>query len=202
MSTVSLRRPWIQTASIGVVLVALAGCGHSGNPVATSAKTTTSSASWSPAPAAPPNPQTLLRAAAEAVAQVPDSTLIFIQSDTADTGTWKVRVVAHEGTEQQLKIGADGRTVLVGPGPRNDSEADKARHRDLVQATHLDYRAAVNKVLAVVSDGSITELELENKDGTTVWDADVYDTHLVEHKVEINAASGDLVANRQANPAS
>lgn len=197
MSAVSSGRPWIRTASIGVALLALAGCGHSGNSVATSAKTTTPGASWSPAPAAPPNPQTLLRAAALAVAQVPDGTLTFIRSDTADTGTWKVRVVTNEGTEQQVKIGADGRTVLVGPTPRNDSEADKAGHRDLVQAAHLDYRAAVNKVLAVVSDGSITELKLDREDGTTVWDADVYDTHLVEHNVEINATSGDLVSNKQ-----
>jgi hypothetical protein len=196
MATVS-SRSWIRTASLSVVLVALAGCGHSGNPGATSAKTTTSSSSWSPAPAAPPDPQTLLHAGATALEKVPDSTLIFIQSDTADAGTWKIRVVVSDGTEQQLKIGADGITVLVGPTPRNDSETDKTKHRDLVQAAHLDYQAAVNKTLAAVPNGSITELKLDDKDGTVMWDADVYDTYLVEHKVEINAASGELAANKQ-----
>jgi len=182
---------------MGVVLVALAGCGHSGNPGTTSAANTTASSSWSPAPAAPPDPQTLLRAGATAVAKVPDGTLIFIQSDTADAGTWKVRVATQDGTEQQVKTGADGITVLVGPTPRNDSDADKAKRRNLVQAARLDYQAAVNKVLAAVPNGSITELKLDDKDGTAMWDANVYDTYLVEHKVAINAASGELAANKQ-----
>ncbi|KAA8957645.1 metallopeptidase [Mycobacterium sp.] len=195
-----LSQSWLRTASIGVVVVALAGCGHSGKPAATSATSTdktTAGASWSPAPSAPPDPQTLLRAGSTAVAKVPDSTLIFIQSDTADAGTWKIRLATPDGNEQELKTGSDGITVLVGPTPRNDSDADKAKRRNLVQAARLDYQTAVNKVLAAVPNGSITELRLDDKDGTTLWDADVYDTYLVEHKVAINATSGDLVANKQ-----
>jgi uncharacterized membrane protein YkoI len=179
--------------SIAVVLVALAGCGHyparhSGN------KSAASGSSGSAVPAAPPNPQMLLRAAGTAVAKVPGSTLIFIQSQTDDTGTWKTHVVTSGGTEQQLKVGSDGYTVLVGPNPRNDSDADKAKRRDLVQAAHLDYRAAVDKILVAVPDGAITTLKLDDQNGTTMWEADVWDTNLVEHKVAINAASGELAA--------
>jgi hypothetical protein len=182
-------------AFICITLLALAGCGHGGKPAATSA-TTTSSASWS-RPDAPPDPHTLLRAGATAVAAVPNSVLTFIESETDDAGTWKARVVAPDGTEQQLKIGVDGVTVLVGPTPKNDSDTDKAQHRTLIQSAHLDYQAAVNKMLGAVPNGSVTQLKLDDANNTTVWDADVWDTYLVEHKVTINAASGDVVANNQ-----
>lgn len=149
------------------------------------------------APSAPPDPQTLLRAAATAVKKVPEGTLIFIQSQTDDAGTWKTHVVTPDGTEQQVKVGSDGYTVLVGPTPIKDSDADKAAHRDLIQAAHVDYQTAVNKMLAAVPDGSITTLRLESQRGTLMWDGDVWDTNLKGHKVEINAASGDLVADNK-----
>lgn len=139
----------------------------------------------------------MLRAAASAVAKVPDSTLTFIQDEADDAGTWKARVVTPDGNEQQVKVGSDGYAVLVGPNPRNDSDADKAKRRALVQGAHLDYQAAVNKILAAVPDGSITELNLDDKNGTTMWEAVVWDTNLVEHKVAINAMSGELAANNQ-----
>jgi len=46
-------------------------------------------------------------------------------------------------------------------------------------------------------DASITELNLGDSNGTTVWDADVWDYYIVEHKVTIDAASGELRANKQ-----
>jgi hypothetical protein len=182
------------TAFICVALVALAGCGHSGNPGATSATTTTKSATWS-RPSAPPDPQVLLRAGAAAVARVPDGTLMLIR--TQEAGSWRVLVVTPDGTEQQMDVGGDGMTVLVGPTPRNESDAAKAENRSLVQAARLDYRAAVNKMLTVVPNGSITDLKLANSNGTTAWEADVWDSFIVEHKVTINAASGELIANKQ-----
>ncbi len=181
--------------SIGVVIAALTGCGHSGTPGATPT-TTTSHSSWE-RPDAPPDPRTLVRAGAAAVGQVPDSTLIFIESETDDTGTWKVLVVTPDGTEQEMKIGVDGITVMVGPTPTNDSDADKAEHRALVHAAHLDYQAAVGKMLAAVPNGSITKLSLVDTDNVTTWRADVWDTYLVDHIVTINAASGDLISNNQ-----
>ncbi len=66
-----------------------------------------------------------------------------------------------------------------------------------MQAAHLDYRAAVDKFLAAVPNGSITEMSLGDSNGSTVWQADVWDYYIVEHKVTINAASGELIANKQ-----
>jgi uncharacterized membrane protein YkoI len=188
------RRSWVLTAFISGAIVALAGCGHNGNPAATSATTTRPSASWS-RPAAPPDPLTLLHAGAAAVAAVPDSTLTFIRSE--ESGTWKVLVVTPDGTEQAMDVSSDGVTVMVGPTRANESDADKAQNRARVQTARLDYRAAVDKILAAVRDASLTELNLGDSNGTTVWEADVWDSYIVEHKVTINAASGELIANKQ-----
>jgi uncharacterized membrane protein YkoI len=184
----------VQTACVCAALVALASCGHSGNPGATSGTATKPSSSWS-RPDAPPDPQTLLRAGATAIATVPNSTLTFIESQTDDAGTWKVRVASPDGTEQQVKVGVDGMTVLVGPTPTSDSDAEKAKHRARVRAAHLDFLAATDKMLAAVPNGSVTKLDLGEDDGATVWKADVWDTDLVEHEVTINADSGALLKN-------
>jgi len=181
-----------------LVIAASAGCGHADKPAATSAPNTTSaqtSAQWS-RPSAPPDPRTLLSAGALAVGQVPNGTLSLIRSQ--ETGTWRILVVTPDGTEQSTDVSSDAATVLVGPTPKNQSEADKAKNRTLVQGAHLDYRAAVDKFLAAVPNGSITEMQLaDGKSGTVVWEADVWDSFIVEHKVTIDAASGDVVANNQ-----
>ncbi|OBI29636.1 PepSY domain-containing protein [Mycolicibacter sinensis] len=182
-------------AVVIVVALALASCSGNGRSGAKSAESTTAGASWS-RPDAPPDPRTLLTAGDLAISQVPSSVLIFIESETNDAGTWKVRVVTRDGTERQLKIGSDGVSVLVGPTVTDDSDADKAKRRANLDGARLDYRAAVNKVLTAVPKGSITELSLLDMNGTVVWDADVWDTELVEHDVTIDAASGAITTNR------
>jgi len=186
------RRRWVRTASIALIL-ALAGCGHSGNPAASS--TTTSKSRWE-RPSAPPDPLTFLRAGASAVAAVPNGTLTYIRNSD-ESGAYRVLVAAPDGTEQSMDVSNDGGTVMVGPTPKNESDADKAQTRARVQTARLDYRAAVDKVLAAVRNGSLTELSLGDSSGTTVWQAVAWDTEIVEHKVTINAASGDLIANTQ-----
>lgn len=183
-------------AVVIVVALALAGCSGNGRSDSKSRGSTTPEASWS-RPDAPPDPHTLLRAGDLAVSQVADSVLIFIESQSSDAGTWKARVVTHDGVERQLKIGSDGVAVLVGPTATDDSDADKAKRRANVDGAHLDYRAAVKRVLTAVPNASITELGLLDMNGTVVWDADVWDADLVEHDVTVDAASGAITSNRQ-----
>ena len=191
---VALRQYWIAAGSFLLVIGVLAGCGHSGSSSAPAAPTS-AKATWSPPPVAPPDPQTLLSAGATAVAQVPHSVLSFIETEQSQA--WRVRVVAPDGAEQQLDVSSNGTTVLVGPTPRNNSGAEIAARRARVIAAHLDYRAAVRKMLDVVRSGSITYLSLADTDGATCWEADVWDTNLVEHKVTVNAATGALLQNKQ-----
>lgn len=142
-----------------------------------------------------PDPRTLVHAAGTAVAAVPNGTLTLIRTEQG--GAWRAVVVTPDGTEQAMDVSSDGVELLVGPTPKNESDADKAKNRARVQAARLDYRAAVDKFLAAVPNGSITELNLDETNGTTVWEADVWDTYLVEHKVTINAASGEVISNKQ-----
>jgi len=188
------RRPWILPAFLLLAIAALAGCGHSGKPAATSGTSTSAGSHWS-RPSAPPDPQTLLQAGALAVGKVPGGTLTSIR--TQETGSWRVHVVTADGTEQSMDVSSDGVTILVGPTPKNRSDADKAQNRALVQAATLNYRTAVEKFLATVPNGSITEMHLAETNGTTVWEAVVWDTYIVEHKITLNAASGDVIANKQ-----
>lgn len=183
-------------AVVVVVSLALAGCSGRGASGSSSDEGTTPEVSWT-RPEAPPDPKTLLRAGDLAVSQVPASVLIFIESQASDAGTWKARVVTPDGTEHQLKIGSDGVAVLVGPTATEDGDGDKAKRRANVDGAHLDYRSAVERVLAAVPDASITELSLLDMNGTVVWDADVWDTDRVERDVTIDAASGAITANRQ-----
>lgn len=122
-----------------------------------------------------PTPQTLLRAGAAAVAAVPNSTLTVIRSE--ESGTWKVQMATPDGTEQAMDVSSDGVTVMVGPTQKNENDAGKAKDRARMHAAGLDYRAAVNKMLAIVPNGSITELSLGDTNGTTVWKADVWDSY-------------------------
>lgn len=184
-------------AVVIVAALALAGCSDKGASGASSQESVAPEASWT-RPDAPPDPHTLLRAGDLAVSQVPDSVLIFIESQTSDAGTWKARVVTPDGTEHQVKVASDGVSVLVGPTATEDSDADKAKRRANVDGTHLDYRSAVDRVLRAVPNSSITELSLLDMNGTVVWEADVWDDQLSERDVTVDAASGAVTVNRQA----
>jgi hypothetical protein len=185
-----------RTVALVCVTVAwLAGCGRSGDSTATTTTTsTTPHATWT-RPAAPPDPQTLLHAGSVAVAAVPNGKLTLIRSQ--DTGTWRVLVSTPDGTNQSMDVSSDGVTLMVGPTPTNESEADKAQNRARVQAARVDYRAAAEKILATIAGASISELSLGDGNGTTVWQAVAWDTYIVEHQVTIDAVSGDVIANKQ-----
>jgi uncharacterized membrane protein YkoI len=183
-------------ALVCVTIAGLAGCGHSGDPTATSSSTSTGTphSNWT-RPAAPPDPQTLLHAGSVAVAAVPNGKLTLIRNE--DTGSWRVLVATADGTNQSMDVSSDGVTLMVGPTPTNQSDADKAQTRARLQAARVDYRAAAEKILAIIAGASIGELSLGDSNGTTVWQAVAWDAYIVEHNVTIDAASGDVLANKQ-----
>ncbi|WP_286137560.1 PepSY domain-containing protein [Mycobacterium sp. IS-3022] len=151
--------------------------------------------SSAPATAAPANTgiDALRRAGSTATAAVPDSTLISIETER--DGRWEVQVVTADGTEHEMDISNDGATVTMGPTAKTEDEADKAKHRDRVQAAQVDYQAAADKILAEVANGTITELNLDGNNGKTVWEADVIDDSQAKHEVTIDAGSGQVLQN-------
>lgn len=186
------RRLSVHTACVALAIAALAGCGHNGTPGA--ASTTSAPQPSSTAPVNPPDPLTLLKAGAGAVKAVPNGTLTFIR--TQEAGSWRVLVATPDGTEQRMDVSSNGVDVMVGPTPKNENDAEKSQTRALVQATRIDYRTAMDKILSVVHDGGASEMSLVDGNGIPVWNADVWDLNMVEHLVTINAVTGDVIANK------
>lgn len=190
-------------ALLGMLVVAFSACAgggdeDSGSAATTAAETTSAApAVTSSGPATPAATNTdidaLRRAGGTATAAIPGSTLISIETER--DGRWEVQVVAADGTEHEMDISSDGATVTVGPTAKTEDEADKAKHRERVQAAQVDYRAAADKILAEVPNGTITELNLDSNNGTTVWEADVADSSQTKHEVTIDAGSGQVLHN-------
>ncbi|KUH84835.1 PepSY domain-containing protein [Mycobacterium sp. IS-1556] len=191
-------------ALLGVLVVAFSGCAggsdeDAGSAGTTPAPETTAAApavtSSAPATATPANTgiDALRRAGSTATAAVPESTLISIETER--DGRWEVQVVTADGTEHEMDVSNDGATVTMGPTAKTEDEADKAKHRERVQAAQVDYQAAADKILAEVPNGTITELNLDSNNGTTVWEADVVDDSQTKHEVTIDAGSGQVLQN-------
>ncbi|WP_280464004.1 PepSY domain-containing protein [Nocardia carnea] len=190
-----------QSVIAGVLVVASAGCAGSDDDSAGQATTTppvattTSPPSAAETPAAPAGAGTdaLYRAGNTATGAVPGSTLISIETER--DGRWEVQVVTADGTEHEMDISSDGATVTRGPTAKTEDEDDKTEHRDRTQAARLDYRAAADKVLTEVPNGTITELNLDGRNGTTVWEADVLDSSQAKQEVTVDAGSGQILQN-------
>ncbi|MFM1724892.1 PepSY domain-containing protein [Rhodococcus sp. PAM 2766] len=188
-------------AVTGAALVALAGCGGSDDSTQDATTTTstatptstTTATSTGTANAAAPSTQALERAGATAVAAVPGSVLVSIE--TEHDGTWEAQVVTPDGVEHHVDVSSEGATVLGTPRVDDEDEADRAKHRDRVQAATLDFAAAAAAMLAEAPGGAVTELNLDTDNGTTVWEADVLDGSGTKHEVTIDAATGTVISN-------
>ncbi|SEG83100.1 Peptidase propeptide and YPEB domain-containing protein [Nonomuraea solani] len=141
---------------------------------------------------ASPGPADLKAAAQAALAAVPGSRLISIE--TEENGTlWEVQVVGRDGTEHEMDVQAG--KVVRGPATEGEDAADKAKHRERVAAAKLDYAQAADKILAAVPEGRITELNLDGEAGRTVWESDVVTSNGVKREVAIDAATGTVTRN-------
>lgn len=144
------------------------------------------------APAVANGNTALLAAAGTARGSVPDSTVSSIETERNDT-QWEVQLVTTDGIEHEVEVSADGTAVVSGPLAKPEDAKDTAKHRSRIQEAKLDVRAAVDAITKSV-DGRITELNLDDRDGTTVWEADVIDHANTLHEVSVDAATGSVVA--------
>lgn len=128
------------------------------------------------------------------MAEVSGSTLISIETEGNATA-WEVQVVTEDGAEQEMELSQDGTQITTGPTPKNEDVADKTKHLDRINAAELDFEDAAQAVLTAVTGGTITELNLDSEQGTTVWEADVVDDSNIKHSVQVDAASGNVISN-------
>lgn len=175
----------------GAVLV-LGGCGGGGG---TAASTPAGSPASGPASGTPSAAEmrpgvTLEDAGATAEKRVAGGTLVSIEREDGDA-VWETQVVATDGTEHEIDVATSGGKV-TSARVKKESAAKRAEHRTRVVAAKLTYAAAAAKMRAAVPNGAITELNLDDHRGTTVWEGDVRAGD-VKHEVKLNAASGAVV---------
>ncbi|NBE98094.1 metallopeptidase [Nonomuraea sp. KC401] len=191
----------MKTTIIGVLAgaaVLAGGCGtashqgHEGHELA--AGSSPSIGTPTSGTASPSGPETggLKRAAQVALAAVPGSVLVSIETEESGR-LWEVQVVEKDGTEHRLDVA--GEKVVNGPATEDADADDKAERRDQVAAAKLDYAQAAEKILATVPEGRLTELNLDTERDRTVWEADVLTPDGTKHKVAVDAATGEVVRN-------
>lgn len=105
---------------------------------------------------------------------------------------WEVHVVLDDGTEREVGIFPNGKTVVAGPFGDRDDLDDQRENQSMVQAAQLGYRAAVEAAQEVVLGGETVDIDLESDDGRVTWDASIYHRSGVEQNVVIDAAIGEV----------
>ncbi|HEX4813499.1 MAG TPA: PepSY domain-containing protein [Nonomuraea sp.] len=129
----------------------------------------------------------LRRAAKAALAAVPGSTLISIESELSGR-LWEVHVVDRDGVEHQMDV--ESGAVVRGPARESGDAEDRAELQELVRASRLGYAQAADRIAATVPEGWISELNLDRERGKAVWEADVVTPDGTKHSVTIDAMTG------------
>lgn len=164
-----------------LLLVTLAACGDDDSSDANkSADSNTASASMSPSmsdsasmsPSGPATSEagTLGVAAATARGAVADSTVFSV--DQQDNGEWEVTLVTGDGSEQDVTVSSDGRSVTAGPveDTDDDGKADREERVRLL-GVPVKVEAAVRAAAeSDAGDGEPTGADLDEEKGTAVWE--------------------------------
>ncbi|MGP5164011.1 PepSY domain-containing protein [Arthrobacter rhombi] len=210
LAVARLRGPRQLVAVSAVTMLALTGCSGSGsgseNSSASSQETTSSSqpamsqssdaGAGAEASSSGSNSQgvSLEDAGDAALKEVADSTVISLETENNET-QWEVQVVTSDGTEHEVNISAEDGSVMGSPSQEDDDAQDKKKHQKRVDAATVDFKEAAAKFRDAVPDARITELGLDDEQGTTVWEGDLIDGDGAKHEVQIDAGSGDVITN-------
>ncbi|WP_020122745.1 PepSY domain-containing protein [Streptomyces canus] len=121
-----------------------------------------------------------------------------VSADLDDDGAdaWEVSVVKGDGSESEVRIAPDSGKVL---GAQRDTEddtdtddTDDRAELAAVKGAHTDAREAA---LAAAAKGTVTEVGLDDDNGTVAWSADtVKDGRQGEWKVALD--SGKVTQDR------
>lgn len=210
LASARLRGPRQLVAVSAVTMLALAGCSGGGagdkSSIAPSPETASSSQpSMSESSVAGSGTESsssetdsqgvsLEDAGDAALKEVSDSTVTSIETEENET-QWEVQVVTSDGTEHEVNISNDDGSVIGAPSKEEDDAQDKKKHQDRVDAAKVDFKEAAAKFRDAVPDARITELGLDDEQGTTVWEGDLIDDDGAKHEVQIDAGSGDVLTN-------
>lgn len=184
-----MRRPIriLTLATVGsFTVLALAACTGSTLPSVPTA---------SPSPTATVDRLSVSTIAGIALREVGQGTVVSVE-DESDGAEWEARVVAPDGTVQQVHLAADG-SVLAGPSADTTDADDESDNRALVAAAAaVSLAAAQKRMLAAVPGGRVSEIELGDMEDRVAWQGDVLDRNGVRHDVRIDAVNGSVLLDR------
>lgn len=176
-------------------VLALGACGGGNENGSAPSAPSGGAASTAPSAARTGSAAALKHAGATAEKRVDGGTLVSIERESGGA-VWETQVVAPDGKEHELDVAASGGTVRSAH-VKKESAAKRAEHRKRVAAAKVGYATAADTMSGAVPGGSVTELNLDDRRGTTVWEGDVR-TGGAKHEVKLDAASGAVLVNRTA----
>lgn len=186
----------------------LAGCGEDTAPTEETAGDgvvtlepspgVTGSATGSPAPEESTGPgdeapgdetavAPILSAATTAQQALPAATVVSIEDEDEDVRGWEVDVVRPNGSTVELVVAPEGGRVTLGPTPVEGDDEVVA----LVGQVRVDVVEALRSGLRTAPDGTIESIQLEEEDGTPIWQVDLVDAGGVRVDAVTGASSPD-----------
>jgi uncharacterized membrane protein YkoI len=176
--------------------LALAGCASDDDRddvAAPAASAPSIAATGGTATSAAASNDALAAAAGTAQRTVGSGTVTAIEQEAGGT-SWEVLVVTTDGTEHEVHVGADGERTTAGPTDETTDADDVAENQRFVGAADLSVTQAAETLTKTVP-GTVTELGLDDHQGTVVWEGDVRDAAGTAHSIRVDAGSGEVVTN-------
>jgi uncharacterized membrane protein YkoI len=206
----STRRTSLTAALVAAPLaLALVACGSDDADTETRSDDAPASGSASPADETPQDDQAsparpagdtagLLAAARTALGEVPGATVFAV--DAEPTG-WEVTLVAADGTESEVAVGADGavaRGPVTDPDDTGAGEADDLAERGrLLSEASVDHAAAVATAEESSPGTPVSGVDLDQDAGRATWEVQLGEDTPDEQTVTIDAASGEVLGTQR-----
>ncbi|MBD7985721.1 PepSY domain-containing protein [Sporosarcina sp. Sa2YVA2] len=118
--------------------------------------------------------------------------------DEDGTIVYEFEIVSEDGTEQEVKVDANtGKIVKVEADDEDGEEQgqeedDELSQAELAKQAKITEKAATKIALEKVP-GTIDEVELEDEDGTIVYEFEIVSADGTEQEVKVDAKTGKIV---------
>ena len=116
---------------------------------------------------------------------------------------YEIEVLSTDGTEHEVKVDAQtGEVVRVEVNDEENEEKDDAQNQaELAKQAKITEDEAINAALEKVP-GTVNKVELEDENGTIVYEIEVLSTDGTEQEVKVDAQTSDVIkveANDEGN---
>ena len=139
-----------------------------------------------------------------ALEKVPGTVEEVELEDEKGTIVYEIELVSTDGTEHEVEVDAQTGEVLKVEADDDDEEneeEDSQNQAELAKQAKITEDEAINTALEKVP-GTVNEVELEDENGTMVYEIEVLSTDGTEQEVKVDAQTGEVIkveANDEGN---